>query len=124
MLTCIHLQICYTSECYAPLCYNRSGTPTHVPMLNMTTPTNMPPRVQSTLTSEAAARNLHSLPAKPYLSSMMPGTCGFLPPSSAKPIMAHIRSKSVVVVSTDVLMTTFKNIIQMLSNKIHPTLVM
>ena len=41
--------------------------------------------VQSTeyTTSEAATRNLHYVPAKPYLSSVTPGTCGAQPPSSA-----------------------------------------
>ena len=124
MLTYIHLQKCYASEYYAPLCHNRSGTLTYMPILNMTTSTNVPPRVQSTTTSEDAIRNLHSLPAKQYLSSMTPGTCGFLPPSSPMPIMAHTQSKSLVMDSTEVLMTTFGNVIQMLSNQTHPTLVM
>ena len=76
---------------------------------------------KNTMTSKAAARNLHSLMAKQYLSSMMPGTCGSLPPSSTKPIMVPTWSKSLVVDSTDMLMTTFKNISQMLSNQTHPT---
>ena len=100
-----------TSECYAPLCHNRSGTLTCMPMLNVTTSTNMTPKVQSTTTSKAATRKLHSLPAKPYLSSMMPGTCGSLPPSSTKLIMAHTWSKSLAVDSTDMHVTTFKNVI-------------
>ena len=121
MLTCRNV---ITSGCYAPLCHNGSGTLTHMPMLNMTTSTNMPPKVQSTMTSKAATRDLHSLPAKPYLFSMMPGICGSLPPSSTKPIMAHTWSKSLVVDSIDMLMTTFKNAIWMLSNQTHPTLAM
>ena len=49
----------------------------------------------------------------------------WLPPSSStKPIIAYTWSKSLVVDSTDVLMTTFENIIQMMSNQIHPTLAM
>ena len=56
MLTCIHLQKCYTSECYAPLCHNISGTLTHMPMLNVTTSTNVPPKVQSTMTSESCCK--------------------------------------------------------------------
>ena len=118
----IHLQKCYTSECYAPLCHNGSGTLTHMLMLNMTTPTNMPPKVQSTTISEVAARNIHSLPAKLFLSSLAPGTCFSLPPSSAKLIMVHTWSKSLVVDSTDMTMTAFKNVIQMLSNQTHTAL--
>ena len=95
-----------------------------MPMLNVTTSTNAPPKVQSTMTSEAAARNLHSLPAKAYLFSMMPGTGGSLPPSSARPIMAHTWSKSLAVDSTDVLVMAFENVIWMLSNQTHPTLAM
>ena len=91
---------------------------TYMPMLNVTTSTNVPPKVQSTMTSEAATRNLYSLPTKPYLSSVMPGTCGPLPPSSTKPIMAHTWSKSLVVDSTDMLMTTFKNVMWMLSESV------
>ena len=114
----------YTSEHYAPLCHRGSGSPMHMVMLNMTISTNVPPRVQSTVTSKAAARNLHSLLAKLYLSSMTPGTCDSLPPSSARQIMAPTWPKSLVVDSTDVLVTTFENVIQMLSNQTHPTLVM
>ena len=88
MLTCIYLQKYYTSEYYTALCHNGSDTPAHMPMLSMTASTNMPLRAQSTMTSEAATSNLHSLLAKLYLSSMMPGTCGSLSPSSAKPIIA------------------------------------
>ena len=124
MLTCIHLQKCYTSEYYAPLCHNRSGTLTHMPMLNVTTSTNVPPRVQSTISSKTAAKNLHSLLAKLYPSLMTPGTCGSLPPSSTRPILAHTCSKSLVADSTDMILTTFGNVIQMLSNQTHPTLAM
>ena len=92
---------------------------THILMLNMTTSTNVLPKVQSTMTSEAATRNLHSLAAKLYLSSMMPGICGSLPSSSAKPRMAPTWSKLLVVGSTDVLMTTFENVIWMPSNQTH-----
>ena len=125
MLTFVQMQKCYTSKCYAPLCYSRSGTPTHMSMLNVTISTNVPPKVQSTMTSKAAARDLPSLLAKPYLSSMTPGTCGSLPTSSAKPKKAHTWSKSLVMDSTDMLMSTFVGtIIQMLSNQTHPTLAM
>ena len=62
---------------------------------------------------------------QPYLSSMTPGTCGSLPTSSAKPKKAHTWSKSLVMDSTDMLMSTFVGtIIQMLSNQTHPTLAM
>ena len=59
-------------------------------------------------------KNLHSLLAKLYLYSMMPGTCGSLPPSSVNPIIAHIWSKSLVVDRTDVLVITLENVIHML----------
>ena len=52
------------------------GTLNHMPMLNMTSSTSVPLRVQTT-TNEAATRNLHSLL---FLFSMTPGTCGSLPP--------------------------------------------
>ena len=122
MLTCIYLQKYYTSKYYAPLCHSRSGTLTHMSMLSVTVSTKVPHRVQSTTTSKAATRNLQFLPDKLYLSSVTPGSCGFLPPSSAQPMMAPTCSKSLVVDSTDVFITTFKNIIWMLSNKTHPTL--
>ena len=89
MLTCIHLQKYYTSKCYAPLCHNWSDMLTHMPMLNVTTSTNMPCKVQSSTTSKAATRDLPFLPAKLFLSSITPGTFSSLPLSSTKPIMVH-----------------------------------
>ena len=43
---------------------NGSDALTHMPMLNLTTSTRMPSKLQSATTSEAAARNLHSSLAK------------------------------------------------------------
>ena len=124
MLTCVHLQKSYTSEYYAPLCHNGSGKLANMLTLNVTTSINVPPRAQSTMTSEAAARNLHSLLVKLYLSSMTPGTCGSLPVLATRPMMTHTWSKPLVVDSTDMLVTTGGNVIWMLSNQIHPTLAM
>ena len=76
--------------------------------------------MQSTMTNKVPTKHFPFSLAKLYLSSVMPGTCASLPPSSTKPIMAPIWSKSLVVDSTDVLMITFENIIQMLLNQTHP----
>ena len=74
----------------------------------------MPPRIPYTMTSEAAERSPYSLPEKLCLFSLMPGTCGSLPPSSEKLTMAHTWSKSLVEDSTNIPMTASMNITQML----------
>ena len=116
MLTCIHLQKCYTSKYYAPLCHNRSGTLTPMLMLNMTT--------SPMCCSESRVPWPVRLPQEPpffdgQTVSVLNDTRNLwlLPASSAKLIMVHTWSKSLVVDSTDMLVTTIKNVIQMLQTR-------
>ena len=87
MPTSVHQLRCYTRGPSAPHYHKRSVTSTPMLQMTVTDSTNVPPRVQSTMTITADP-SPRCMQGKQCLSSMMPGPYGSHPRSSIKLPMA------------------------------------